>query len=74
MTMIFVAIGWLAISLALLIPTNRLAQRLLPTLEQDTPSRRYFYGLVVKAISFSVFAIVGAAIVGGSILFGLARW
>jgi hypothetical protein len=73
MTTVFVAIGWLAISLALLIPTNRFAQKLLPTLEQDNPFRRYFYGLLVKAINLSVFAVVGAAIVGGSILFGFAR-
>jgi hypothetical protein len=67
-------IGWLIVSLALIIPTNRLAQRLYPTKDSDDPTRRYLYGLIIKLIGICIFAAVGSVVVGGSILFGFARW
>jgi hypothetical protein len=71
---VLLIIGWLVVSIALIIPTNRLAQRIYPTLDSDDATRRYAYGLLVRVISVGVFVGVGAIVFAGSILFGFARW
>jgi hypothetical protein len=74
LAIVFLIIGWLAVSLALIIPTNKLAQRFLPTRESDSDVRRYVYGLLVKIIGISIFLFVGGVIMCSSILLGFARW